>query len=206
MSPRSPSQNGVRSIVEVRKVVSSTPPSPSGATSTPSFPGRHERRPSTADPNESQQIEDARKILQGVDLTDQTATQAKLAQLDCATLDPLVGHDDPRLTLLTCNADDSEKFALEPAILTNEDIVNAVAGTDPNGSGSVINVTFNGSGSDIWAKFTAANVNQQAAFIIDGVVLIAPTINGPIPNGTTTITGHYDKQQAEQLAAKIIGR
>ncbi|MEV4312165.1 protein translocase subunit SecD [Actinocrispum sp. NPDC049592] len=162
-------------------------------------------------PEVAKQIQEARAIRQNPALAtpadggnaatpDAAAQQAALASLTCEGKDPLVGNDDPNLPLVTCDQKGQEKFVLGKRFLKGEDITGANAGPDPNGAGYVVNLTFNGEGSDIWAKFTAANVGTRSAFVLDTEVVSAPTINGPIPGGNTEISGKFSQKEATDLA------
>jgi preprotein translocase subunit SecD len=162
-------------------------------------------------PEVAKQIQDARAIRQNPAMAtpedggnaatpDQAAQAAALESVTCNGKDPLVGNDDPNLPLVTCDQDGTYKYVLGKVFLKGTEITGANAGPDPNGAGYAVNLTFNGTGSDIWAKFTAANVGKQAAFVLDTEVVSAPTINGPIPGGNTQITGKFTQQNATALA------
>jgi SecD/SecF fusion protein len=55
-------------------------------------------------------------------------------------------------------------------------------------------------GANIWKNMTERNVGKPIAIILDNVVHSAPTVNGPIPNGISSITGSYTQQEAIDLA------
>ncbi|MCE6996648.1 protein translocase subunit SecD [Saccharothrix sp. S26] len=164
-------------------------------------------------------IEESRTCRQDPQLTTldaQTVSQA-LGAFTCPTVDPLIGNDDPALPLLTCNQDRTEKYVLAPVTpptdgsvkdddfslysrLTGEDIDNAVAGTDPQGAGFVVDLTFKGEGGKKWGQFTSANVSQQVAVVLDSQVVSAPNINEPILGGSTQISGKFSQADATSLA------
>ncbi|MFD0200598.1 MULTISPECIES: protein translocase subunit SecD [Saccharothrix] len=164
-------------------------------------------------------IEESRTCRQDPQLTTldaQTVSQA-LGAFTCPTKDPLIGNDDPALPLLTCNQDLTEKYVLAPVTppadgsvkeddfslysrLTGEDIDNAVSGTDPQGAGFVVDLTFKGEGGEKWGKFTSANVQQQVAVVLDTQVVSAPNINEPILGGSTQISGTFTQTEATHLA------
>lgn len=129
------------------------------------------------------------------------AVQAQaLAELDCAARDPLVGNDDPELPLVTCNTEDTAKYVLGPRFLDGTAIDDATSGPAAGGVGFSVNLTFTGEGSETWGQYTAANVGQQAAFVLDTSVVSAPTINSAILGGTTEITGDFSQPEAQSLA------
>ncbi|MER5264326.1 protein translocase subunit SecD [Actinosynnema sp. NPDC002837] len=164
-------------------------------------------------------IEESRTCRQDPQLTTldaQTVSQA-LAAFTCPAVDPLIGNDDPALPLLTCDQDRTEKYVLAPVTpptdgsvkdddfslysrLSGEDIDNAVSGTDPQGAGFVVDLTFKGEGGDKWGKFTSANVSQQVAVVLDTQVVSAPNINEPILGGSTQISGKFSQAEANSLA------
>ncbi|PXY23687.1 protein translocase subunit SecD [Prauserella endophytica] len=125
-----------------------------------------------------------------------------LAQLQCrpGSADPLVGNDDPRLPLATCNEDGTEKYVLGPVFLEGTEIEDATSGYNQQRGGWVVNLTFKSGGADTWADFTSANVNQRAAFVLDTKVVSAPNITEAIPNGQTEINGQFTQQEAKNLA------
>ena len=55
-------------------------------------------------------------------------------------------------------------------------------------------------GANIWKKMTERNVGKPIAIVLDNVVYSAPTVNGVIPNGTSSISGSYTQQDAADLA------
>ncbi len=55
-------------------------------------------------------------------------------------------------------------------------------------------------GANIWKNMTERNVNKPIAIVLDNVVYSAPNVNGPIPNGISSISGNYTQQEAADLA------
>jgi preprotein translocase subunit SecD len=139
--------------------------------------------------------------------TDPKVQAQALQALNCKAIDPLRGNDDPKLPLVTCNREGTEKYVLEPVVLPGTDVQTASA-VAPNPSqgqpGWSVNLQFKGDGPRIWGDFTAANVGQQAAFVMDTEVVSAPKINGAIPGGVTTISGSSFTQQSATDLANIL--
>lgn len=133
-------------------------------------------------------------------LAAQQAQQQAMTNLDCAARDPLVGNDDPNRPLVTCNEDGTEKYVLGPVFLQGTQVEDATSTYDSQRGGWVVNLSFTGEGGRIWGDFTAANVNQRAAFVLDTKVVSAPNINEPILGGNTQITGQFSQQEAKNLA------
>ena len=159
-------------------------PAPTGAAATP------------ADPAVAAAIDAARATRQSMD----ASVQAQALQaLDCAATDPLRGYDDPTLPLVSCNQDGTEKYVLGPSFLEGTQISTAQAAQNSQGAGWVIDVTFKSDGAAIWGDYTSKNVGKNVAFVLDGEVVSAPTIQGPI-FGTTQITGQFSQAEAQNLA------
>ena len=161
-----------------------TPAHATGAAATP------------ADPAVAAAIDAARATRQSMD----ASVQAQALQaLDCAATDPLRGYDDPTLPLVSCNQDGTEKYVLGPSFLEGTQISTAQAAQNSQGAGWVIDVTFKSDGAAIWGDYTSKNVGKNVAFVLDGEVVSAPTIQGPI-FGTTQITGQFSQAEAQNLA------
>ncbi|MCO1653439.1 protein translocase subunit SecD [Pseudonocardia humida] len=152
-----------------------------------------------ADPELAAAISAARESRQSLD----PAVQAQaLAQLDCQAQDPLRGYDDPQRPLVACNQDGTEKYVLGPVFLEGTQIDTAQAQQNMQGVGWVISLTFKSEGAAIWGEYTTQNVGKSAAFVLDGEVVSAPRINGPI-FGTTEISGQFNQESAQQLAGVL---
>jgi len=55
-------------------------------------------------------------------------------------------------------------------------------------------------GAAIWKKMTEENVGKPIAIVLDNIVYSAPNVINAIPNGTSTISGGFDQQEAQDLA------
>lgn len=137
--------------------------------------------------------------------SDATSQQSALAKLNCGPnfSDPLVGNDDPNKPLVACDQKGQAKFILDKSFLDGTEISDATSGIDPNGAGYVVNLTFKSGGAKTWATYTSANVNKQAAFVLDGQVVSAPVIQQAILGGNTQISGQFTQQQASDLAGVL---
>jgi preprotein translocase subunit SecD len=179
--------------VALAQPLPATPPS----TSPPATPAPATGAAATpADPAVAAAIDAARATRQSMD----ASVQAQALQaLDCAATDPLRGYDDPTLPLVSCNQDGTEKYVLGPSFLQGTQISTAQAAQNSQGAGWVIDVTFKSDGAAIWGDYTSKNVGKNVAFVLDGEVVSAPTIQGPI-FGTTQITGQFSQAEAQNLA------
>jgi preprotein translocase subunit SecD len=173
------------------------PPAPAAPSTTPSPPVGAAPADS-ADPEVAEQIRQARARLQS---EDPAVQRQALVALNCAAANPLRGNDDPNLPLVTCDQDRTAKYLLGPAFMSGEQVSNASAGLNPDGTGYEVRLNFNREGEDVWAQYTANHVGEQAAFLLDTEVVSAPQINGPIPPGQqTSITGRFTQAEAQNLA------
>jgi preprotein translocase subunit SecD len=63
--------------------------------------------------------------------------------------------------------------------------------------------TFNHTGTRIWSEFTWKNINRKVGLVISNQLLNAPTIQGQIPNGISSLTLPYSEKQIDDLKALI---
>ena len=196
--PAAPVERGVAPVAYTTPLQNPTPPptppappaAPAPGSATPAGP---------ADPQVAAAINAARQIRQS---TDPAVQQLALASLDCKAQDPLRGYDDPTLPLVACSQDGTEKYVLGPSFLEGTQIQNAVAQQNSQGAGWVISLTFKSQGATIWGQYTSQNIGKSAAFVLDGEVVSAPTIQSAI-YGPTEISGQFNQQSAQQLAGVL---
>ncbi|AWZ24943.1 MULTISPECIES: protein translocase subunit SecD [Rhodococcus] len=132
---------------------------------------------------------------------DPAVQQAAALALDCSAADPLAGNDDPALPLVACSTDGTAIYLLGPSIIDGQQIEDATSGFNQQQSRYEVSLTFDSEGSNTWAQFTAANIGQQVAFVLDSKVVSAPVIQGATPAGSaTSITGQFTNTQAAELA------
>jgi hypothetical protein len=87
-------------------------------------------------------------------------------------------------------------------IVTNSDIASAqaVAGDEP--FPYRVSVEFTASGAEKMRAATANHIGKLAAILLDGQVVMAPTLRTPI-GASAVITGKFTKAQAEKIAVGI---
>jgi preprotein translocase subunit SecD len=172
--------------------------------STPATPTSNPAPP-PSNPNGNVNQQEARAIAAAKAARQTTNTQAQQAALNALKCgpgikDPLIGNDDPKLPLVTCDQTNPVKYILGPELLDGRQITSATSGQNPNGVDYVVNLTFNSAGSKTWADYTAAHVNTSVAVVLDTQVVSAENIQEAIPGGNTQISGNFTQQQAQQLA------
>jgi protein-export membrane protein SecD len=86
-------------------------------------------------------------------------------------------------------------------VITGAGLRAASASLDPEG-GWVIHFELNDEGGAVFGPFTAANINQPMAIVLDGVVLSAPVIRNELPTGGV-ISGNFTEKDAKDLALQL---
>ncbi len=67
----------------------------------------------------------------------------------------------------------------------------------------VVTLTFDEAGRQAFATATQNNIGKQIGIYMDDMLISAPTVNQAITDGNAVITGDFDAESAEDLAAKI---
>ncbi len=94
-------------------------------------------------------------------------------------------------------------YVLESAaVVTGEELVDAQPSFDQNGRPAV-NFRFNPSGARKFGDYTAANIGNPFAIVLDGEVISAPVIQSHIPGGTGIITGRFSIEESTNLAVLL---
>ncbi|MFG1684732.1 protein translocase subunit SecD [Nonomuraea sp. NPDC049269] len=135
---------------------------------------------------------------------------AQFNKLDCS--DPKNRgqgvQDDPAKQFAACESDGSLKYVLDVAKVVGTDINTASAGVQQGTTQWLVQLDFKSQGATAWSKLTSTAYNSQAprnqvAVVLDGVVITAPNIIGPIPGGRAEITGGFTQQSATELADQL---
>ncbi|MEV0621077.1 protein translocase subunit SecD [Nonomuraea sp. NPDC050404] len=138
------------------------------------------------------------------------AVLAQFNKLNCA--DPANRgqgvQDDPTKQFAGCESDGSFKYILDVAKVVGTDIDTASAGVRQGTTEWVVQLDFKSKGAGEWSKLTTTAFNSQeprnqVAVVLDGVVITAPVIQGPIPGGRAEITGGFDQASATTLSDQL---
>lgn len=122
--------------------------------------------------------------------------------------------------LITCDSVGMMKYILGPVeqdsegnVLSGESIQDAQAQqtTDANGAftgGWGVQLRLDDAGTKLFGEMSQRLYSAQApldqfAFVLDGSVLIAPTMQGQILDGRPSITGNYTQETAQSLADQL---
>jgi preprotein translocase subunit SecD len=140
-------------------------------------------------------------------LVDTTADTAKLAQGQSPIGDqilpypsaagrgyPYVGYPANKVPVIAVR---------RAAIITGQDLTDARVQNDPQTNAPVVAFQFNTEGGKRFARTTQENVNKPFAIILDGSVISAPNIEGPILGGSGVIQGGFTFQSANDLAIQL---
>ena len=90
--------------------------------------------------------------------------------------------------------------------LTGDDLDRAEAAADPVGVGWVVNLQFDGRGSDIFSDLTrriAGVESKRIAVFMDDQEIIAPVSRAWIRDGNTQISGDFTREEARTLAIQL---
>ncbi|WP_296476870.1 protein translocase subunit SecD [Roseinatronobacter sp.] len=87
-------------------------------------------------------------------------------------------------------------------VVTGEQLVDAQPGMDQNNRPAV-NFRFNPSGGRAFGIYTAENIGNPFAIVLDGEVISAPVIQSHIPGGSGIITGRFTVEETSQLAVLL---
>ena len=68
------------------------------------------------------------------------------------------------------------------------------------GATAEVSMAMNAEGAQEWARLTGENVNKCIAIVLDGYVYSAPNVINKIEGGTSSITGNFTIQEAQDLA------
>lgn len=94
----------------------------------------------------------------------------------------------------------AQKITVERrALLTGDMVTNAQYCTTQFGQSAVC-FNLNGIGAKKFCRVTREHTNEPFAIVLDGKVISAPNINGPICGGSGQITGSFSVQEANDMA------
>ena len=90
----------------------------------------------------------------------------------------------------------------ETPVVTGEELVDAQPAFDQNNRPAV-NFRFNPTGARKFGDYTADNIGQPFAIVLDDQVISAPVIQSHIPGGSGIITGSFSIEESTQLAVLL---
>jgi len=90
----------------------------------------------------------------------------------------------------------------ENPVVTGEELTDAQPSFDQNGRPAV-NFRFNPSGARKFGDYTAENIGNPFAIVLDDEVISAPVIQSHIPGGSGIITGNFTVEESTNLAVLL---
>jgi preprotein translocase subunit SecD len=133
----------------------------------------------------------------------QASAQTVMPTISCADLEPYRGLDDPNKPLLACSDTGDALYLLDKTLIAGTQIDNATSGQSSQGAGWVVNMTFRSEGYSTWSSYTASHTGTLTAMTLDGQVISAPRISGPITTPGTEISGSFTQASAAALANSL---
>ena len=110
----------------------------------------------------------------------------------------------PAGTQLYKDRDGVQMLVKKEIILTGERIINAGPGVDQMTGQSIVSITLDGSGANIFKQVTRENVGKRMALILveknSAEVITSPVIKSEIGGGRVQITGMENTQEATDIA------
>jgi preprotein translocase subunit SecD len=115
-----------------------------------------------------------------------------------------VVEDNPDQPLVTCD-DTGLKYLLSASMIEGTALRSASAGIPNQSVNWVVNLAFDGPGTEEFTQIsrTLVGTDKQFAIVLDGQVISAPTMNGLITNGEAQIEGDFTQAEATSLATSL---
>jgi preprotein translocase subunit SecD len=133
----------------------------------------------------------------------EAAATSALPTLSCADLEPYRGLDNPNKPLIACSDTGDAIYLLDTTLIAGTQIDSATSGQSTQGAGWVVNMTFKSEGYSTWSSYTASHTGTLTAMTLDGQVISAPRISGPITTPGTEISGSFTQESAAGLANSL---
>jgi preprotein translocase subunit SecD len=126
------------------------------------------------------------------------------------TFQPVVGRTSnpderpgPGNEILPAMEDEDLYYILERApVVTGDQLVDAQPDFDQNGRPAV-SFRFNPTGARQFGDYTAENIGNPFAIVLDNEVISAPVIQSHIPGGSGIITGNFTVEESTNLAVLL---
>lgn len=136
------------------------------------------------------------------------ALQAEFLAYDCANPENDPANAPKDQPLITCETDSSVKYILGPVELDGTSIADATFGLNQTNGQWSVNLKFDDAGTRTFGEISqrlygATSPLNQFAFVLDGSVLSAPSMNAVILGGDPSITGSFTQDSAKALADQL---
>jgi preprotein translocase subunit SecD len=108
---------------------------------------------------------------------------------------------DPSEVEMLDQTDQPGKLPVEKRVMVQgEDLTDAQPGFDSRTQEPIVNFRFNIRGGQRFGQVTSENVGRPFAIVLDGKVISAPRILGPITGGSGQISGRFTVEDANKLS------
>ena len=87
--------------------------------------------------------------------------------------------------------------------LTGDVVTDAGPDFDQYTNAPMVSLAMNGAGASRWRQITTANRDKPVVIVLDNLVYTYPTINEPIPNGRTQISGSFTRQDVDDIVTVL---
>ena len=143
-------------------------------------------------------IGSAAELKEIIGTTAQLTFQPVVSRTTDASEQPGIGNE-----ILPAMDEEGTFYILEQApVVSGEDLVDAQPSFDQNGLPAV-NFRFNPAGARKFGDYTAENIGNPFAIVLDEEVISAPVIQSHIPGGSGIITGDFTVEDSTQLAVLL---
>jgi preprotein translocase subunit SecD len=143
-------------------------------------------------------IGSAAELKEIIGTTAQLTFQPVVSRTTDASEQPGIGNE-----ILPSMDEEGTFYVLEQApVVSGEELVDAQPSFDQNGLPAV-NFRFNPAGARKFGDYTAENIGNPFAIVLDEEVISAPVIQSHIPGGSGIITGDFTVEESTQLAVLL---
>ncbi len=136
------------------------------------------------------------------------ALQAEFLAYDCASPANDPANAPAGEPLIACDETNTAKYLLGPVELDGSAISDATFGLNSQTNQWAVNLVFDGEGTKTFGEvsqrlYSLTSPQNQFAFVLDGVAISAPSMNGVILDGKPQITGSFTQETAKVLADQL---
>lgn len=182
------------------------------------FIGEDQKETAYPSPDPSLESTPTAKPTDGSDMSWVTPKlQAEFLAYDCAANAENRTEAPADEPTIACDPQNTIKYLLGPVALKGDAIKDASAGLQSNSQGAstgvwAVNLTLDGPGTKAFAEIsqrlytynqTGVTPRDQFAFVLDGAVISAPSMNGVITDGRPSISGSFTEESAKSLADQL---
>ncbi|MCR9147129.1 MAG: protein translocase subunit SecD [Rhodobacteraceae bacterium] len=140
----------------------------------------------------------AAELKEIIGTTAQLTFQPVVTRTTDASEDPGAGNE-----ILPSMDQEGTYYIIERApVVSGEELVDAQPDFDQNGRPAV-SFRFNPGGGRKFGDYTAENIGNPFAIVLDNEVISAPVIQSHIPGGTGIITGNFSVEESTNLAVLL---